>query len=209
MKKILFLLLVVVLLSGCQLSDDMKKQGGLGSYLKCKSDSSKCIQEENETETDMNLTGTEPDIIPSKVIYYFEPEDNIVEGLTMFIQEKKQFLYCQFQLLENKQIGDSITNQGGEITVVLGKEGTMTDCDNVCVPKTESQYNHLYANGVDVRIKEDVNSNYCITHDKVFLTSKSFDGYWLTLDNYAVIIYNDELALAYKQEFTKRWTTGN
>lgn len=139
---------------------------------------------------------------PDKVIYMFDKHS---EGLINFLTYA-DLIYCTFPVLEDSQIAQTITTakkNNKEVKIIMDKSASFTDCDKVCLPRQNSQYNYFISENIDVKIK-NIKERYCITNDGIFFYSGNFDKNGVD-ESHA--FYSNTLAEIYKKQFLKRYQT--
>lgn len=147
-----------------------------------------------------------PDL--DKGVYIFSP--NITDSLNKFMASSEKKIYCQFTLLENEQISNTINMQylsGVDVKILIDKEKSSDYCDIVdCIPKIESEYNYLYSKGVFIKMRK-VTYNYCINEDGIMFTSITLKKNIDELDEYALYIESEQLPPIYEQDFLTRFNS--
>lgn len=138
----------------------------------------------------------------SAAIYYFD--DDVYDGLANFIKESSSYLYCSFTRLDTDQFTRDLIrkNKAIDVQIIFDKDSTM-DCESACIPYKISQYNELYAEGLDIVLVDGVRQNFCISEDGVFMTSSLLNDEKKFSD--ALYLKSEALATIYEDRFDKLW----
>ena len=140
-----------------------------------------------------------PDI--DKLAYYFD--NQTYQGLNVFMDNSERFLYCAFTKLEDRDYASrflALKNVDKDVKIHFGVDGTMKDCEVSCVPKLNSQYNYLLAEGVDVSYSR-LNFNFCVNERAVYIFSLLPND--INKNDNGLIIFNPQLRQVYQDYFSK------
>ncbi len=187
-----FLFLLLLCLSGCaqinrKLAEKMNKtKSNYTNYT-----TQNIIEEYYCPECNCTVIDETPDL--DKVTYLFNSSD-LNSKLNEFVSKSSRKLFCQFIKLEDDDIAENIMkayNKKVNVKIMLDEDATTDFCEDVCVPKLESQYNYLFANGVSVRLK-NVYSTFCLNEYGVFIINE---------DDYALYIESKRLPSIFENKF--------
>lgn len=194
---IISLIFIVLFLSGCA---DMKE-----SWAKTKAR----IKGEEITIEKKELNDSCPECICEEcgedldgVIPYWDEQIN--EGLYKFIENSHDYLFCVFTRLDienfNNLFLEKYSDDSFNLKIIFDQDSTM-DCTSACIPRTSSQYNYLFGEGLDLETRQNIHENFCVNEQAVFITSKIFDDQ--DRFDFGMLLKSSGLQKVYKRKFTK------
>lgn len=136
------------------------------------------------------------------VVYYFD--NNVKTGLLEFIRRSDQSLDCAIVRVDDKDFLRPISNTDdiAEVRILMNKESVM-ECSGGCIPYQESLYNDLWAEGVDIKLINDLHENFCVSEEGVFLFTNYFDE--KTRYDHGYFLKSDGLTSVFKGRFENLW----